>query len=102
MTVTKPQVNRYITKLYRFLEQGHRITFRKMRKDRGSILVEIYPTEIHLDPRDEVISTLVHETLHYFYPEASEEWILSMEDGIVKKLTHRQVRNIIRCMGNNI
>lgn len=102
MTLTKTDITRYTRKLYRFLEQGHKVTFRKMRNDRGSILIRIHPTEIHLDPRDEVISTLVHETLHYFYPEATEEWILEMERKIVHKLTDRQIRNIIRRLSNSL
>jgi hypothetical protein len=102
MTVTKPYVDRYTQRLYRFLADGHKISFRKMRNSRGHVYTNIFPTEIWLDPRDEIISTLVHETLHYFYPEASEAWILRMESKIVAKLTPRQVRNILCRLADNI
>lgn len=102
MTVTKHYVDRYVHRLYKFLAEGHKISFRKMRYTRGHIYTYTFPTEIWLDPRDQVISTLVHETLHYFYPEASETWILEMERKILTKLTARQVRNIICRLADNI
>ncbi len=102
MTVTKAQVNRYTSKLYRFLNDGHKIEFKKMRYDRGSIMVDTHPTTLQLDPRDQLVPTLIHETLHYFYPTASEEWVLKMEDKIFRQLTERQIRNILRCLSNNI
>ena len=100
--ITKNYVNRYTRRLYKFLDQGHRITFRKMKKDRGEITTENLPTELVLDPRDQVISTLIHETLHYFYPEAPEKWIIDTENKIIAKLTNRQVKNIIQRLAKNI
>lgn len=102
MIVTKEYVNRYTRKLYKFLNAGHKINFTKQTTTRGYIYVDVPVTEVHLDPRDRVISTLVHETLHYFYPKASETWILEMERKIVRQLTDRQVKNIIRCLAKSL
>lgn len=102
MTGTKEQVNRYTSKLYRFLEQGHKIEFKKMGVYEGWIWVDQNPTHVMVDPRTNILSVLIHESLHYFYPTASENWVLSMENKILHKLTHRQIRNIIRCLAKHI
>ncbi len=94
--ISKSQVGRFTRKLYRFLEQGHTIELRKMRRYRGQIWTREYPTIVKLDPRERLIPTLVHEALHYFNPDASERWVLEMEKLIVTKLTECQNRNIIK------
>ena len=101
-TVTKDDVSRFTRRLYKFLDNGHKIEFRRMRSIRGFIFTEEYPTLICLDPSDKVISTLIHEALHYFHPDESEEWILKMESKIVRRLSERQVKNIIRRLAKNI
>ena len=102
MTVTKTHVNRFTRKLYRFLDEGHEFKFRKMKYLRGHVYTHNFPTEVHLDFRENIISTLIHEALHYFYPDASETWVLTMEKRIVNQLTDRQVRNILRRWAQNI
>lgn len=99
---TKTEVNRFTHKLYRFLDDDHTVKFRRMRNLRGWILTEQYPTHLSLDPRDEIIPTLIHEALHYFYPNASESWVLRMEAKIIRSLSERQLRNIIRRLAKNI
>ena len=102
MTVTQDHVRRFTRKLYRFLDEGHDFKFRKMSRLRGHIYTQNFPTEVHLDHRDSILSTLIHEALHYFYPEASETWVLTMERKIVNRLSDRQVRNILRRWAQNI
>jgi helix-turn-helix protein len=99
---TKDEVNRFTRKLYRFLDDGHTVEFRHMRTLRGEIVMDVYPTKVSLDPRDNIISTLIHEALHYFYPQASETWVLRMESKIIHSLSERQIRNIIRRLAQNI
>lgn len=99
---TKDEVNRFTRKLYRFLDDSHKVEFRRMRDLRGWILTDTYPTHVRLDHTDKLIPTLIHEALHYFYPEASETWVLKMEAKIVRSLSERQVRNIIRRLAQNI
>jgi hypothetical protein len=102
MTFTKTEVSRFITKLYRFLENGHRLEFKKLREYSGHVYFNLNPTHVIIDHRKELIPTLIHETLHYFYPDKSEKWIIRMEKQIVNKLSERQVRNIIRHLAQNI
>lgn len=96
MTVTKNHVKKFTGKLYKFLNEGHNFKFQKMKDMRGHIVTYRNPTTVYIDPRDQIISTLIHETLHYFHPEESEQWILEMEFKIVNKLSERQIRNIIK------
>lgn len=99
---TKTDINKFTRKLYRFLDDDHTIQFQRMRINRGWIFTNKYPTHIQLDPSDKIIPTLIHETLHYFYPKASESWVLRMEVKILNKLSERQIRNIIRRLAKNI
>jgi len=99
---TREQVNRFTSKLYKFLDDGHRLEFRRMRGYRGWIFTDKNPTHVLLNPSDNLIPTLIHEALHYFYPKASETWVLKMEAKIAGKLTERQIRNIIRRLAKNI
>lgn len=93
--MSKSDINRFTSKLYRFLEQGHKVELKKMRVYRGFIYTKPNPTWIYLDPSHKIIPTLIHEALHYFYPQASERWVLKMEAEIVKKLSSRQMKNIL-------
>ena len=55
------------------------------------------PTIIELDIRDNhhphynPVSTLIHEVLHFMYPNASETWVLTMEPRIYRQLNDRQI-----------
>jgi len=102
MSLSRTEVSQFTRKLYKFLKDDHKIEFKKMRAYVGQIETETYPTVILLDHRKDLIPTLIHEALHYFYPDASETWVLKMEKKIVSQLSQQQVRNIIRCLGQNI
>lgn len=102
MPVAKHDIHKFTRKLYRFLDEGHYFKFRKMPHNRGEIYPHHEPIEIHLDHRDRILPTLIHEALHYFYPEASETWVLKTERKIINQLSDRQVRNIIRRFAQNI
>lgn len=99
---TKDEVNRFTRRLYRFLDAGHKVEFRRMKHTRGVIFTRTNPTRVSLDPRANIIPTLIHEALHYFYPDATETWVLRMESTIVRGLSERQIRNIIRRLAQNI
>lgn len=100
---SKSDVDKFTRKLYKFLSNGHKIKFKHMRSTRGIIFdYTAAKSTVHLDPRDEIIPTLIHETLHYFYPDASESWILRTESKIISKLTPRQTRNILRRLADSI
>jgi len=58
--------------------------------------------KIRLDPREEVVSTLIHEFLHHIHPVWSETDILKMEVSLMNALSPRQVKTIIRKLAESI
>ncbi|MBI3290896.1 hypothetical protein HYZ76_01280 [Candidatus Falkowbacteria bacterium] len=57
---------------------------------------------ITIDPRGEVIATFIHECLHVLYPDWSEDKVIKTEDEIVQCLGHRQAKNLVRLIGDNL
>ena len=103
MSLTRSQVHTYTRKLYRFLRDGHLIEFRKLRVYRGFIHFSASKsTRVELDPRDRVLSTLIHEFLHYQHPDWSESKVLNMERKLINNLSSVQVRNIIKRLAEAI
>lgn len=88
----------FVRKLYKlFKEKPHIFHVKKLKKARGYCHLET--EKIELDYRDEIISTLLHEALHFLYPEMSEEHVLKNEYELINRLSSRQVRNIIKRFG---
>lgn len=98
MTSTQTPAQKYTRKLYRFLRGQPAIEFKKLRKNRGNIIWKSDGDDVivELDHREEVVSTLIHEFLHYEHYDWTEEQVLCMEKEIVDSLSHRQVRNILK------
>lgn len=97
----KTEVDLYMKKLYRFLSEGHTIEFRKMRKNRGLITLGKYSV-VELDPRDSILSTLIHEFFHHIHPEWSETKVLEMEYCMMNSISSRQVCNILKRLAGAI
>jgi len=53
---------------------------------------------IQINPRGEVLSTLVHELLHSMHPDWSETKVLRSESAIMSALSHRQMINLMFAM----
>lgn len=98
MSLTRDEVYAYTTKLYKFLREGHSITFRRLHHSyMGEITYDERGTAyVKVDHRDKMFSTLLHEFLHYAHPKWSETKVLEMERKLVNALTPRQVKNIIK------
>lgn len=100
MALSKAETKYYISRLYKFLRNGHIIKFEKMRTYCGEILYnpndKTELAEVRLDHRHKVISTLIHEFLHFNHPTWSESSILKLESAIINSLTDRQIKNIIK------
>lgn len=58
--------------------------------------------EIFVDPRHEMINTLIHEVLHRWHPDWCETKVLEEERKIMTGLSDRQIRNIVREWGENV
>lgn len=95
---TKINKDQFVRKLYKlFREKPNIFHVKKLKAARGYCHTEI--ERIELDYRDEIISTLLHEALHFIYPQMSEENVLKNEHELINTLSSRQVRNIIKRFG---
>jgi hypothetical protein len=101
MMVNNAFLKKFLFQLYRFLEDGHTLKVTKLRMFAGKIdfwldKKDNRPAVITIDHRTDLLSTLIHEFLHYQYPEWAEEKISETETHIVNKLSQRRVKNILK------
>ena len=98
---SKKQIYTFTRKLYYHLRHHADALF--FQKIRGACGYYDYETdEITIDYRKDIISTLVHEFLHHLHTRMCETSISNHEKAIMNKLSHRQIRNIIKVLGNNV
>ena len=69
------------------------IKFRNMRGAHG--LAHIGDDLIELNPKGELIPTVVHEVLHHLHPDWSETKVLEYESKIMQLLSSRQMVRIL-------
>ena len=70
-----------------------------MKKLRGFIHYDDklpVPARIHIDHTDAVLSTLIHEIIHYEHKDWTEEQVLELESTIINALSDRQIKNLIK------
>lgn len=99
MAISKQRANYLLHRVYRVLD-GDEIYCRiaKLRNHRGMEIHGIAHNELGLffvDPRHSLLPTVIHEALHVLYPEWSERKVMSMEEQICKKMSHRQWVNLL-------
>ena len=88
-------VDKFIRRMYRVLDQRPEIfVIKKMKKERGYCMDD--KSEVAVDHRDEILSTLVHEMVHYLEPKWSEAKVLRAEKYIMNKVTPRRAANILK------
>lgn len=109
MSVEDLYVKKFVTKLYKFIDAGHEIKFKKLRNYAGWTTVpgerfrknnKDYITTVTLDPREDLLSTFVHEAIHHIHPNWEENVVLEVEAVIMRKLTCRQMKNITKRLAN--
>lgn len=100
MAINAQYMKTFTKKLYRFLEDEHQIKLKKLNAHVGSMeyIVEDpgLPCTITLDFRKDILSTLIHEFLHYRHQTWSESEILKSERLIMNRLTSKQAKNILK------
>lgn len=94
-------LKKFISQLYGFLQEGHTLRVTKLRLFAGKIDFWLdkeahKPVTVTIDHRQDLLSTLIHEFLHYQYPEWSEDKVAETEKLIVNKLSQRRVKNILK------
>jgi hypothetical protein len=55
--------------------------------------------EIELNPREELLPTVLHEMLHHIFSEVRHRKIEQMEAQMVKLLSDQQMRNLLKRVG---
>jgi len=98
----KTDIYKITRRLYYLLRHHQdRIYFKKL--SHGVYGYYDYGTEeITLDYRRDIIPTLIHESLHHWHPEWSETAVLKEEGRIMNLLTSRQIKNILKILGENV
>jgi len=92
----------FARRLYHLLRHHHdSIYFQKLY---GGVLgyYEFDADKIVIDHRKDIISVLIHEVLHKWHPDWSETRVGQKEKWIMNRLTPRQIKHIIKIMGNNL
>lgn len=88
----KENVYPFVSKCYRLLEEHPDLfSLKKLYNCRG----KCYEDSIQLDYRHELISTLVHEVLHFLHDDWSETKVLIQEAKIMNALSLCQVKHIL-------
>ena len=57
---------------------------------------------IYLHPRQDILSTTIHEALHLIYPEWSEGKVIRVESSICKALSISQFKDLLRLIAIKI
>ncbi len=91
----------YLTRIYKALnnyslEYLLAIIYIKDSKN-GVDIVEGFSTDDQavIDPRGQLLPTVIHECLHLCYPSWSEAKVLKTEDTLVKNMTAKQFQNLL-------
>ena len=91
----KTNVYPFLTRMYKILKTKPDIfVLQKLRNCQGEC--DWTEDTIKVDYRQEMLSTIVHEMLHYFHPNWSETHVLREEIKIMNALSLCQVKNILR------
>jgi len=88
---------RKIRKVLREKNKDHKIQLRKIRFNDGYLLTRSDgKIEIVIDFRTDVLSTVLHESLHKIYPNWSERRVLIFEKELTDTMTARQAINLLK------
>jgi len=102
MGYSKKEIYKFTKKLYNLLRNhSDHIYFKKLYSNVYGQYND-QTQDITIDFRRDIISTLVHEALHHWYPDWSETKVLKHESLIMNALSARQIKNILRIIGETI
>jgi hypothetical protein len=101
----KEWATKTLHKIYRILRKDPDqifISLLQMEEDEGYIeygLGDEGPEhsycDIYIDPRGAIISTCIHEFLHFIYPDLLDPQILKLEEKMMNNLSDRQFKNLL-------
>lgn len=85
----------FTRRLYRlFKEKPFIFELKKLKGARGYCFDDL--SKIEIDYREEVISTLVHEALHYIKPDWKEKRVRFNEIYLMQRFSKTQIKNILK------
>jgi len=57
---------------------------------------------IRIDYRRDIVATLIHELVHYFYDDLSESKTRRMESALINQLSKSQVRHLLKMLASRL
>lgn len=75
-------------------KHGVKLVLAKMKRNRGEAWLG--RDKIRLHPKYDMLPTLVHELLHFAYPDMREKNIRRLEDNIASHITLAQYKRLLR------
>lgn len=105
MPYTKRQIYAITNKINKFLEkEPNNICFKKLKHSVEGIYESdsYHHYQIFIDPRRDIIPTLIHELLHHWHPDWCEAKVRREERKIVSALTVTQMKNMIKKLAKAI
>lgn len=95
--IKKVNISYFLCKLYKDLKENPEIfQICKLRAMHGDCDYE----KIRIDYRKDLYATLIHEYLHYIYPDFSETKVLLEERRIINKMSLKQIKNLIKAFSD--
>lgn len=91
--IYRDNIDSFIRKIYRLLDTKPEIF---SIKDLGDKTAGECDEEIRIHFKHDVISTLVHEVIHYLHPDWSERAVLSAEKYIMNNISPKRATNILK------
>lgn len=103
MVLTNPQVYRITHQIYSFLEKGEtKIIWKNLHNECFYGYCDEESDDIVIDPRKELLSTVVHEILHKIHDYWTETKVRQWERKIMNALTPKQVTHLIKVIAKSL
>lgn len=97
MKYSKKQTYHITSKIYKFLKENpDNITISKFKARNLEGLYDPDTCLITLDPRKELLPTLIHELIHHWHDDWDEKRVVKEEHKVVRSLSLSQMKHIIK------
>ena len=98
--MSKDSSYQVVSRLKKFLRSGKvKVKFQKLKGIRTGEYEEGYSgITLYIDPRKEILPTLIHEVLHCWYQNWGEKEVYQEEKRILRILSCTQAKNILKVL----
>lgn len=94
LKLPRPEILKIYKKIFSLIKTSE-VGFFKLKKLKGAMGYCEWEQGITLDYRRELFATLIHECIHYLYPDWSETQVLYAERRVVNTITSKQVAKLL-------